>query len=430
MSDHEFQPLKGDPDLLETKAKHYAQIASAIARSVVTLRKVHDVDDMTSEAVDAVREKAKEVADDIDKARDRYAVTADALQVYATKLRTAKDEADTAISHINEKQEAASAAHYASYQAGQKVHSSLAGDDPDAAKTAIDKADTADSTAADADKALEAAHEEWRAARDAKNAAASTAITAIVEVVDGKKNHGLKDGFWDDWGDVLTGIYDVFKTICDWAGVLAIFLSWVPILGQVLIVLAAVGAVLSVIEATVNLINGDGGWGDLLMAVGMGVLTCFGGKIFALIGKNVRGVVAMKAFSKAGGDLKAGKALQGELAVGKRAASRLAQNKLTFRQFFKDPLDLADTGAGFHFTGAGDVVKKSLQESVKKFTPQGFAGDDAWALGSTAKNSIGLFTTGEKALTVVAGYGNAMVNTGILAGGAHVVESQFAPSDK
>ena len=110
MSDREFQPLTGDPGLLEAKAKHYQAIGEAIQRASKELNKIHDVDGYKSQAVDKLKEMSKDTADDISKAKDRYAKTASALLAYASSLREAKDDADKAIALIGSKQADADAA--------------------------------------------------------------------------------------------------------------------------------------------------------------------------------------------------------------------------------------------------------------------------------------------------------------------------------
>lgn len=286
MSDVEYQPLKGDPDLVLSKARHYAEIADAIQRSVTTLKKIGDVDQMVSKAIDAFRDSAKDVAGDIDKAHDRYRTTADALVTYSSSLRSAQDAATTAIAHIESKQEAANTAKHAATTAQHAADTAADADKATASTAATKSQDAAD--AADAD--LRAAHAEWHTALDAKNSAAETAIAAIVNVVD-KNNHGLKDSFWDDWGST---VFSIFKTICKWAGVLAIFFAWVPILGQILIVLGAIGAIIDLVESIVKVINGDGSWWDVAFAAVGCVLTLFGGKIFAMVAKNLRATAIVR----------------------------------------------------------------------------------------------------------------------------------------
>jgi len=286
MSDSPYRPLEGNPDELIAKARHYQEIGNAIARSANTLKAIGEEHEMTSKAVDALRDSSKSVGEDIDKARERYQKTAAALLTYGAALRTAQDKANTAISLITTRQGEADAAHRASTKAHDNA-STATDADKSTAQTAATKAQTA---ATEADGALHAAQQQWRDALDEKNNAASTAITAIVDVVD-KHNNGLKDSWWDDWGSAL---FSILKTICDYAGILAIFLSWVPVLGQILLVLAAVGAVLDLIDSIIKVVNGEGSWGDVFLAAVGAVLTLAGGKLIELAAKGAKGMVVLK----------------------------------------------------------------------------------------------------------------------------------------
>ncbi|MGO4301090.1 putative T7SS-secreted protein [Leifsonia sp. RAF41] len=277
MSDKEFQPLTGDPDVLESKARHYQSIGEAIQRSVKELNKIHDVDGYKSQAVSKLQEMAKDTADDIGKAKDRYAKTAAALITYAAELREAQDDATRAIALIDQKKSAADSAHTAAATAHTEAQSAK----PEDASTAGKAADKADDAARDANAALQAAHQAWYDAREKKNRAAEKAVDAIVDVVD-HHNNGLKNpGFWDK-------VMDVISTIGDIAGVLAIFLAWVPVLGQVLAVIAIVASIIKLVDAVVKFANGEGSFLDILGAAVTVVLSVFGGRIFAFLGKAAR----------------------------------------------------------------------------------------------------------------------------------------------
>lgn len=288
MTDSEFRALEGDPSLLSTKASHYAEIANAISRSVNTLNSINSVEGMTSKAIDAIREEAGKVAADIGKAKDRYAGTASALITYAAQLSLAQEAANVAISRIGDKEDAASEARAAKTASGEKNYALIAYLDPerpgriDNAESAAAKADAAvDSANAD----LAAAQAEWHSALEVKNQAAEVAITAILEVVEGGKSKDLNDGWWDDWG---AKALDILKTICEVAGVLAIFLAWIPGLGAILLVLATIGAVIALVEATIKAVNGDGSWANVAFAAVGVVLTVFGGNIGKYLGKLVK----------------------------------------------------------------------------------------------------------------------------------------------
>ncbi|WP_158865641.1 putative T7SS-secreted protein [Leifsonia sp. AG29] len=285
MGDREYEKLTGRPDLVRSKAEHYEQIAAAITRSVAALNRISEVGGMTSKAVDAVKKSAADVADDINKAQDRYQVTAAALKTYAGHLQQAQDDADKAIALIGPREDAAD---QAQHRAASAQHTLDTGT-PEAHAANQLAATRAGDAASAASQELQAAQQAWRDARDAKDRAAETASGRIKDVVEGKGNHGLEDSFWDDWGDII-------KTICQIAGVLSLFLSWVPILGQILLVIAVVGAVITLVESVVKAMNG-GSWVDVAFAAVGLVLTVFGANIGKYIGNLVKAkglTVAMK----------------------------------------------------------------------------------------------------------------------------------------
>jgi len=379
MSDKEFLPLEGNSALVRSKAEHYGQIADAIIRSVSTLTRIKDSSNMTSEAISAIREQAGKVADDIEKARNRYSGTSKALIVYSHALRGAQDDANTAIAHINDKQHELAAA-------GSKAHTAKTAADAaaDEDKATADKtADAADAAVASASHALSAAHSQWHSALTEKNHAADAAIAAIVEVVDGKKSNDLNDGWWDDWGSKLL---DVLKIICDIAGVLAIFLAWVPILGEVLLILAAVGAIIALVESIVKAVNGDGSWTDVIWAAAGAVMTIFGGKLLELTAKSFKALTIVKvAEHLVDGALPAEMArIQG---VGAHSAEFMnfsqASNEIkSFKDLAPQAFKLAFK-PGAEGATAGEIIRASLKEN---FLPQLLNKDLAFALKTAAQH--------------------------------------------
>jgi len=328
MADTEFTRLSGDADLLRKKALHYQEIGNAIARSVNTLGAIGSDDAMTSEAIDALRESAADVGEDIGKARTRYQETAAALITYASALGQAQADAESAITLISSRDGDADAARRRLRLAEQALE-----DAEDADRAVRQRAvDNAEADLAVAEGSLGNAEQAWRDARDAKNTAAEVAIAAIVNVVD-TNNNGLADSWWDDWGEFL---FDVLKTICDWAGFLAIFLSWVPILGQILIVLAAIGAIITLLEAIVNAITGEGDWWGVLGAAVGAALTLFGGKIFAFAAKGLKAAMVVRSGARSATALRA---LQGVGARGEYmlASQALRQVRTPISSVFKAP---------------------------------------------------------------------------------------------
>jgi hypothetical protein len=349
VADVEFQPLTGDPDLLARKAAHYQSVAGEIARSVQTLKKIQG-ERMTSKAIDKLKDSSGDVADDITKAYDRYDTTAKALGAYALELRGAQDDAVRAIAQIDEKQTAADAANRSASTAQSDADSAADDQKSDAQRTA----QQAQSAADDANAALTAAHGLWHAAVERKTAAAKTAAAAIDGVVNGKGNHGLKDGWWDNWGSKL---YDIVKQVCKWAGILSIFLGWIPIIGQILLVLAAVGAVLDLIDAVVAAVMGDGSVFDIVMAV-VGVALAFvGGAAFARLAKGLKSVTMLKAADKVLGgpvtDIAAARTMKSISGGEKSIKSMLSESREVVGQ-----------------TAWRDVMKDMLKDATKSFRPE------------------------------------------------------------
>lgn len=349
MADAEYQPLAGDPGLLARKAAHYQTVAAEIARSVQTLKKIQG-EQMKSTAIDKLKESSGDVADDITKAYDRYDTTAKALAAYASELRGAQDDATAAIAQITEKQSAATAANRSATTAQTAADSATDDQKADAQRTAQQAQVAAD----DANSALTAAHELWHAAYERKSTAAKTAASAIDDVVNGKGNHGLKDSWWDNWGSKL---YDVIKQVCKWAGILSIFLGWVPILGQILLVLAAVGAVLDLIDAVVAAITGDGSIFDIVMAVVGVALTFVGGAAFARLAKGLKSVTMVKAT---------------ESVVGKEVVSLAKVRQLKSIDGGEKVLGsmLKESRTTLKQTAWRDVTKDMLKDATKPFRPE------------------------------------------------------------
>ena len=122
-----------------------------------------------------------------------------------------------------------------------RIRANLNAEAPGADQVANAKAAAvAEDTLTASTHALGSAHELWHTARQRKDDAASVAESEIDDVVNGKVGGELNDSAWDD----LKSFNDTLKVICEVAGVLSIFLAWVPILGAVLIGLAILGGAL------------------------------------------------------------------------------------------------------------------------------------------------------------------------------------------
>lgn len=298
MGDTQWQKLDGDADLVRSKGKRYQDIADAIGRATATLDAIVDDASTTAQSMDETKALASDVKEDISKATERYRFTGDALVAYASALDTAISESETAAAQIASLEDDLAAARATANNAQNDVDD-LPNDAPqgdaDSANSALSSANSRVTTL---ESSLSYWQGRWNDAKGDKDSAATTAKNKIDEVVTGDKVHGLEDGFWDKAGEVWDSIYKVVKVICDIAGILAIFLSWVPILGQVLLVLAAVGAILAVVDAVFKAARGKGSWWGVLGAAGMAALTLFGGKAISVVAKYAKARMVVQTASR------------------------------------------------------------------------------------------------------------------------------------
>ncbi|CAN5187890.1 hypothetical protein BH09ACT1_BH09ACT1_19790 [soil metagenome] len=268
--------LTGDADVVENKARHYLDIADAISKATASLKKIAEPDSSISDAVDSIKDKTGDVAESISKAEKRYRKTSTALITYAGALRDAQKRAHTAIL-------AAGNVDDNGHAAAQKTHYETLAQTPGPDQAANQKQfDFWTQKVQDQQTDLGSASSDWQTAHDDKESAARTAADAIENSI---KDSELNDTWWDNFSAWAGGALDLLKKICEIAAFLSIFLAWVPGLGEVLLALAIVGAVLTVIDTVNKMQHGEAGWGDLALAgVGL-VLTVFGGKIFSYVGK-------------------------------------------------------------------------------------------------------------------------------------------------
>jgi hypothetical protein len=301
MGDTPYQELQGSPDLVESKARRYIEIADAIQRSTSALKQISDEISTRSLAMDETREKATKVRESIEKAQERYRETGAALQTYASALRSAKEDAQAAILEIGRAESDLAAARTAQHNAEQHESGLPSSATPQEAAEARTASSRAGDRVADAEGDLAYWQGRWRDAADDKDSAARTAVGRIEEVVTGKNTNGLKDGTWDKVGKLWDSFYEWAKVVCDVAGILAIFLSWVPVLGQVLLVLAAAGAIMAVVDAALKWARGDGSFLGVLGAAGLAALALFGGKAIGTIAKYAKARMIVQTSARMSG---------------------------------------------------------------------------------------------------------------------------------
>lgn len=227
-------PVPGDPERVEELGRHYLRVAWAIRDCEAKLRRIVDHPDMQSEAVAAFRDTGREVAEDIGRAFERYDGVGRALIGYAPVQRDAQFESAAALHQAKDAEAELASASRLVDAAQSRVNAAAAA----GADTTVELGDYRRAVAAAdaAGEALAAARRRLAGAVEDRDRAAGRAMGLVQEVRD---SGDLNDTWWDNWG---AKVVKVIVKIADWvatiAGVLALVLAWVPILGQFLAAVA------------------------------------------------------------------------------------------------------------------------------------------------------------------------------------------------
>lgn len=287
-------PVPGDPEIVRHGGEEYLEVAEAIARAQRTLAHIDLGSFVISEAVDAVRTTASEVAENIGRAHARYESTGDALVTYATTLSTSQTEARAA---LRDAVDAVSVAEES--RSAQRRYLRLARDtdDPQAALYYEQLADERAVEVSLAETARADARSRVEGAVTARDKAAETAIESIERTTRGDS---LGDSWWDDWGkDVLAVITDVAGWVATIAGILALAVCWIPAIGQalaaILLTVAAVAALVNAIGNVVLAIDGERSWAEAGLSILGAVLSVVGLGGAARLA--IRGVQAVRGTS-------------------------------------------------------------------------------------------------------------------------------------
>ena len=151
------------------------------------------------------------------------------------------------------------------------------------------------------------------------------AAERAIEIINGACGDGLADSWWDDWGRAITQwIAKICEIVSGIAGVLALLVSWVPIVGQALAAfLGALSAVTGVIAALANTVlamAGEQTWLDAVISVGFAALGCVGLGGLRGVAASARAMAGARGAWAAAGGLRGVGGLRG-LASGYRAGA-------------------------------------------------------------------------------------------------------------
>ena len=231
-----------DPAAIADYGRGVQKTGELIAESVRLLRRCADANNWQTDAADAFREKAEDLAKDIDKSRGRYEhVGATLVQVSGTLDRA-------------QVQGAAYAAQARQEEGAAGGAEETPGTDPTGASVPLTPEQTAANT-----KRQAAIDEIARLQRlfDGEVHAASSAADDAARAVRGALHDGVKDSWWDrnaGWLKVVTQVLSVIIAIA------AIVLLTVATAGTIWIVVSVVAGVTSLAINTALALTGNGSW--------------------------------------------------------------------------------------------------------------------------------------------------------------------------
>ena len=185
----------------------------------------------------------------------------------------------------------------------------------------------------------------------ARDRAAQSSIDDIHAIT---QHDGLHDSWWDDWGkDLLSVITDVAGWVSSIAGVLALLVCWIPVIGQALaavfLLVAGIAAVVNAIGNIVLASTGERSWTEAVISIAGAVLAVVGLGAAA----RVVGNVASAARINAKAAVEMGAQNMEKLTV--RRAIRLKPSELADSQrlFAKPVADLQPGQTVYHLHGGG-----------------------------------------------------------------------------
>ncbi|GAA2039763.1 hypothetical protein GCM10009757_00970 [Streptomyces cheonanensis] len=257
-------PVPGDPEEVATLGRELRQMADAIQQQAGEIEALASVENWNSPTAEEFRDKADGVSDRLRKAFDRYDTAARALGTevkdygedfehseYASELHRAQLKADRALSEAEDADQDLRNA----TNALDALDDDVEDDDPD--KTRLE------GNQETAENALSSARTLVETAKQIHEDAANAAAGAIREVIN---NDGMKDSWWDKFRtNVLPDIGTWAGRIAAALGVAALLFGWVPVIGQIITILAITASVVSLFNSVVQYAYGDGSLLDVVL---------------------------------------------------------------------------------------------------------------------------------------------------------------------
>lgn len=275
-------PVPGDPLAVAGAAKTFQHTADEISKAESHLRNISM--NGQGEAIEKIREKCSDLANNIQKAHTICDGVDDALNPYVEVLETAQEssltELENARTHMAERDNA--------YRQREAVRAQY-----NASQDAQQRNDLRsefmrwnNKVQAEADQ-IHAARRRLQDVIDRRDSAAKTAAGKLRDLVG---NSGLKDSWWDKVCGIARKVSEWLEKIKPWLDKISAILSVVSIVVACIPGLQVVAAVLKIVSLALaaatlatglmvngrKLIDGEMGWGEFALNTGMDVLGLVG----------------------------------------------------------------------------------------------------------------------------------------------------------
>ena len=286
---HEADPVPADAAGLQPVIDHYVEIALAMETQAKLLKKIGDGDEtlLKGAAADAMRKRARESADALNKAAGRYADVRDALRDYQPALETARSETGLALKDAQD----AAGAQSAAEGMPDPVNADRPDDDPPLTDKDREASANRSGKIETAKKDLEAAKARAVAAMTTFDTAADAAARKIRE---NWGDDGLAHSPWEAFLHQLNKFLKKLVEILMYIGMaLAILSILIPGLGF-LTLLSVIATVVSVAASFILAVQGEGSW----LSVIIGVLSLGLIGVAAKMAGSLKGVQAAQLGSK------------------------------------------------------------------------------------------------------------------------------------
>ncbi|MFC6511179.1 polymorphic toxin-type HINT domain-containing protein [Promicromonospora citrea] len=254
--------------------QEYQEVARSIDNAAGAMSRL-DVAGTVSKAVDALMGAKEDTISEIRQAHARYVAAGEALVGYAGALERVQAETLAALGRARDAQDQAQAAS-GSRDRWQELADGAK--DPVEKQEFARKASQAGDQAAQAQGVVSGARSTIESAVSDRDRAAGAAMDRIEEIT---SSDDLNDSWWDNWGSKLVAaIADIADMVSTIAGVLAIVVAFIPVVGQalagVLIVIAAVAAIVSAVANITLAATGERSWAEAGIAIAGAALSLIG----------------------------------------------------------------------------------------------------------------------------------------------------------